>query len=69
MAMPEYQGKHAVVNYDDKVCIHAGECVKGLPAVFDVNQKPWVNPDGASVAELEAVIARCPSGALSLKKT
>ena len=36
-----------VVTYDAKRCIHAAECVHGLPAVFDSNAKPWINPDGA----------------------
>ena len=63
--MAEYRGKDVVIRYDDKICIHAAECVKTLPPVFDANRNPWVNPDGASVQEIQATIARCPSGALS----
>ncbi len=66
--MQEYAGRDAVIRYDDKVCIHAGECVKGLPAVFDIKKTPWVNPDGASVDQLAAAVAKCPSGALTLER-
>ena len=63
-----YEGKADVVLYDAKRCIHAAECVHGLPAAFDPNAKPWVNPDGADPAELASVVDRCPSGALKLER-
>ena len=31
------------VTYDAKVCIHAGECVKGSPAVFKVEDGELVD--------------------------
>jgi uncharacterized Fe-S cluster protein YjdI len=46
-------------------CIHAGECVKALPHVYKPNEKPWVNPENATIEEIQAQIAKCPSGALS----
>jgi uncharacterized Fe-S cluster protein YjdI len=63
--MKEYRGEKIIVRYDEKICIHAGDCVEGLPAVFDVNKRPWVNPNGAEVEAIKAQIARCPSGALT----
>lgn len=60
----EYPGKEITVRYDMKRCIHAAECVRGLPAVFDTQRKPWVDAEAAPAAELAAVVARCPSGAL-----
>jgi hypothetical protein len=30
-AMQEYRNDKIVVRYDPKICIHAGECVRGLP--------------------------------------
>ena len=47
-----YEGRGGIVTYDVKRCIHAAECVRGLPAVFDSNAKPWINPDGADAAAL-----------------
>ena len=62
-----YEGRAGIVTYDAKRCIHAAECVHGLPAVFDPNAKPWVNPNGADTAALAATVARCPSGALTIE--
>ena len=59
-----YEGKELTVTYDVKRCIHASECVRGAPEVFNPEAKPWVSPDGAPAAKLMAVIERCPTGAL-----
>ncbi len=59
-----YNGKRLKVSYDSGRCIHAAECVKGLPKVFDPERKPWIDPDAATSAEVIEVIGRCPSGAL-----
>lgn len=64
----EYQGEQITVRYNVKRCIHAAECVRGLPLVFDPKQKPWVQPGQATVDELAAVIERCPSGALHYQR-
>ncbi len=66
--MHEYKGSKIIVRFDTAVCTHSGMCVKGLPGVFDVNKKPWVNVEGAGVEEIEAQVKRCPSGALSCEK-
>ncbi len=60
----EYRGKSIAVHYDAKRCIHAAECVHGLPGVFDPEAKPWVDPDAASADEIVAVVDKCPTGAL-----
>lgn len=52
------------VNWDQKRCIHAEKCVRGLPKVFDPNKKPWIQPEHASIDELKNVIEQCPTGAL-----
>lgn len=38
--------------------------MKGLPAVFNVENRPWIQPERASADEVAEVIERCPSGAL-----
>jgi len=65
----EYKGEQIVVSYDLARCIHAATCVKRLPAVFDIDKKPWVQPDNASADEVAAVVERCPSGALHSSRT
>jgi uncharacterized Fe-S cluster protein YjdI len=59
-----YETPEITVSFEPALCIHSGNCVRGLPAVFDVRRKRWVRPEAASANEVEAQIARCPSGAL-----
>lgn len=59
-----YRGEHIDVSYDVKRCIHAAECGRGLPAVFDAKKRPWVQPDEAEADAVAEVVSRCPSGAL-----
>ncbi|MGD2218298.1 MAG: CDGSH iron-sulfur domain-containing protein [Gemmatimonadales bacterium] len=60
----EYEGEGIVVKYDVKRCIHAEECVNGLPDVFSRDRRPWVDPDAATADEVAEVVMRCPTGAL-----
>jgi len=60
-----YQGNEATVNYNPMLCSHAAECGRLASNIFNPAQKPWVQPDNGTMAELDAVIASCPSGALS----
>jgi uncharacterized Fe-S cluster protein YjdI len=66
--MQEYKNDKIAVRYDPKVCIHAGECVRGLPSVFDVSKKPWIDVNGAAVDAIIEQVKRCPSGALSYEQ-
>lgn len=60
-----YENKELEVTWNLKRCIHAKECVHGLPHVFDPEKKPWVNPDKEPDSEnLVQTIERCPTGAL-----
>jgi len=63
-----YAGKAVDVSFDPEVCIHAAECVRGLPAVFDTKRRPWIVPDAAEADEVVAQVGRCPSGALQAKR-
>lgn len=62
-----YEGRDVVVTFDAEVCQHAGECVRGLPSVFDTRKRPWIDPDGALAGEVRDAVARCPSGALEIE--
>jgi uncharacterized Fe-S cluster protein YjdI len=63
-----YEGKEVTVTFDPVRCIHSEECVHGLPAVFDPSRKRWIRPDEASADEVVAAVARCPSGALRVRR-
>jgi len=63
--MQEYKSDRLVVRYDPKICIHAGNCVRELPGVFDIAKEPWITIHGASTEEVVNQVKRCPSGALS----
>ena len=52
------------VSYDPNICSHAAECLRGLPQVFDLQARPWIQPDHAEADAIADVIRRCPSGAL-----
>lgn len=69
MAVERHTNGEITVTYDSDVCTHAARCVKGLPSVFDAKSKPWVNVDGASAEQIEAQVAKCPSGALKFLRT
>ena len=64
----DYAAPDIVVTYDVARCIHAGECTRGLPQVFDTAQRPWIQPGHATPDELAALIQRCPSGALRFRR-
>ncbi|MEQ9265742.1 MAG: CDGSH iron-sulfur domain-containing protein [Balneolaceae bacterium] len=63
-----YENENVEVTWDKHRCIHAKECVHGLPEVFDISKKPWINPDGQTdIEKLKEVIGKCPTGALMYK--
>jgi uncharacterized Fe-S cluster protein YjdI len=64
-AMQEYRNDKIVVRYDPEICIHAGECVRGLPSVFNVSKNPWIEVNGASATAVAEQVKRCPSSALT----
>ena len=64
MTVKRYEGKQIEVTYDSARCLHAAECVHGMPGVFDTAKRPWVAPDEGDPETLAAVIRRCPTGAL-----
>jgi len=61
----EYTNDEITVVWQPKKCIHAGECVKALPQVYNPRERPWIKIENASTEELKAQVAKCPSGALS----
>lgn len=64
-----YAGNGIEVEYDVARCIHAAECVHGLPEVFDPNARPWIQPDQAPADAVAEAVRGCPTGALRYRRT
>jgi CDGSH-type Zn-finger protein/uncharacterized Fe-S cluster protein YjdI len=65
----EYKTDQITVQYNAKRCIHAAECVRRLPRVFDANKRPWVQPENAEANAIAGVIVKCPTGALHFTRS
>jgi uncharacterized Fe-S cluster protein YjdI len=63
-----YQSDDITVTFDPSKCTHSARCIRGLPLVFDVKRKRWIDPTGASADEIAAQVAQCPSGALQYSR-
>lgn len=63
--LKEYSNGELTVVWKPQKCVHAGECVKALPEVYNPKEKPWIKAENASTQALKDQIAKCPSGALS----
>src|SRR5438552_5040558 len=66
--MKEYATDEIVVEWEPRICSHSQNCVKALPRVFDDSRRPWIKADAATADEVEAAVARCPSGALRTRR-
>ena len=64
----EYESDAIIVTYDPKRCIHAEECIHGLPGVFEKDRRPWIDPTQGQADAIAAVVTRCPAGALSFER-
>ena len=60
-----YESDSLKVYWKPEICEHVGECVQGLPNVFNVNHKPWISIENAETKEIMRVIDTCPSKALT----
>lgn len=68
MSKKTYTAEKIDVHYSLKRCIHAAECVRGVPTVFDPGRRPWIKAENAPATEIADVILRCPTGALSFTR-
>jgi uncharacterized Fe-S cluster protein YjdI/CDGSH-type Zn-finger protein len=63
-----YRGDAIEVTFDLDRCIHVGECLLSLPEVFDLQRRPWIEPNAADPDMVAATVERCPSGALQYRR-
>ena len=61
-----YPGEKLNVAWDGRLCIHVGECTRASGELFVGGRDPWCQPDLAGAGEVADVVARCPTGALSI---
>jgi uncharacterized Fe-S cluster protein YjdI len=59
-----YTNGEITVTWEPAKCTHSGNCVRGLGAVFQPREKPWIKIDAASSQAIADQVDRCPSGAL-----
>jgi uncharacterized Fe-S cluster protein YjdI len=64
----DYSNQAISVHWEPSLCIHTGNCLRGLPAVFASDARPWIKPDAASADEIAKVVENCPTGALSYSR-
>jgi CDGSH-type Zn-finger protein/uncharacterized Fe-S cluster protein YjdI len=67
MPAKEYASDEVVIRYDPALCVHAAECMRGAPLVFDPDARPWIQPERGDPEHLAQVVRRCPTGALTLR--
>jgi uncharacterized Fe-S cluster protein YjdI len=63
----EYSNGEIIVLWQATKCMHSGNCVRNLSQVFQPKEKPWIKIDNANSEEIKNTVAKCPSGALSIK--
>lgn len=64
----EYRNDEIVVSWEPEYCIHTANCLMGLPQVFNVGQRPWIEIDAADADDVAEVVMRCPTGALHFRR-
>lgn len=62
--LQRYAADAITITFDPVRCIHAAECIRALPAVFDPHRKRWIRPELASAPEVADAVRGCPTGAL-----
>ena len=60
-----YSTDAITVTFDPNRCIHAAECIRTAPAVFDSRRLRWIKPELGDAALIARAVHRCPTGALS----
>lgn len=67
-AQKEYRTDQIAVSWEAEYCIHSANCIRGVPAVFNPRDRPWVHVDAAPADEIARVIMTCPTGALHFER-
>ena len=68
VAGKEYSNGEVSVFWKRDLCIHSANCLIGLPGVFDMRKKPWIDMAASSTEEIIKTVDTCPSRALTYLK-
>ena len=60
-----YETDAITVTFDPTRCIHAAECIRTAPLVFDSRRLRWIKPELGAPELIVTAVHRCPTGALS----
>src|SRR4051812_8230406 len=63
-----YVADEVTVTFDPTRCVHAAECIRALPEVFDTRRARWIRPERASADDVVRAVERCPTGALHYQR-
>ena len=61
----EYTNGEVTIVWKNGLCIHSGNCVRGLREVFNPKSTPWINASASTTEKIIEQVKKCPSGALS----
>ena len=57
-----YSNGEVTVIWQPDLCVHAGNCARGLPRVFNPRRRPWVDATAATTAEIVGAGWQVPVG-------
>jgi uncharacterized Fe-S cluster protein YjdI/CDGSH-type Zn-finger protein len=63
-----YRNNQIAVYWEPQLCIHVGNCFRGLPEVFKPQSRPWIAVDAATAEAIAEVVITCPTGALHFER-
>ena len=66
--LKEYRSEAILVTFEPRRCIHAEECIHGLPGVFEKDRRPWIDPAEGDPDAIAEVVRKCPTGALKYER-
>nr|WP_315153966.1 (4Fe-4S)-binding protein [uncultured Flavobacterium sp.] len=65
----EYTNGKTTIVWQSSKCTHSANCVRNLSTVFQPQSQPWIKMENAKTEEILTTVAKCPSGALSIKNS
>lgn len=65
--MKSYKKDDIDIIWESEKCTHSAKCALGLPSVFKPKDRPWIQVDGSTKEKIVKQVAKCPSGALSIR--
>lgn len=61
----KYSNGEVTIVWKPALCIHSGNCARGLPEVFRPRERPWIHAEGSPTEKIIEQVKKCPGGVLS----